>query len=654
MGFDYRRDASGIVIVTMDMDGQAANTMSPVYHNLMGSTVVRLEMETNLTGVIFASAKKTFFAGGDLNELLKADTGDAAYEAWLNEDKGYLRRLEKLSVPVVAAINGAALGGGFEICLACNHRIIVDDPKALIGLPEVTLGLLPGAGGVTRLPKILTLGDALDLLLSGRVLQPSEARDLNLVDATVPTTNDLIPAAIAWIEAHPNAHAQPWDCGPRALSTSELTKARARIATARVDVEVGTRGKLPAPKRILDIMERGLELNIDETLKFETKMFASLIGLPETRAAISTNFFATNAIRSGKLRPLGERTRITRLVVIGAGNTANAIAKTALARGIETQSVKPGAQISTCEMILDASQDEAPDRKALIRVHFGTLAPDGIYGIHTTGQPVEPDFDACPEPSQLFGFHVPAPSGKTRLVEIVQGAQTSTDTIRRAYDFFQQIGKTPIIVKDVPGFYMARVTSAYVNEGLALLVDGLEPDILEDAAYEAGMALPPLRQLDEMPVSGTGLELSHQNELQVRIIRTMSDLHRTGRAAGRGFYDYAKDGTRTLWPELSRFRDRQETITPKEAVDRMLYIQVIETVRCLNEGVLGSREEADLGAIMGFGFPRHTGGTIQFIKGIGPEVFAARSGELAARWGDRFQVSGEIFEKLRQGADKAA
>ncbi|MEC7256470.1 MAG: enoyl-CoA hydratase/isomerase family protein [Pseudomonadota bacterium] len=213
MGFDYRRDASGIVIVTMDMDGQSANTMSQVYHQLMGDTVARLESEPGLAGVVFTSAKKTFFAGGDLHGLMQSAGGDAAYQDWLNEDKGYLRRLEHLPVPVVAAINGAALGGGFEICLACNHRIVVDDPGAVVGLPEVTLGLLPGAGGVVRLPRMLPMAPALDLLLSGRFVAPPEALELGLVDQIVPTRDDLLPAALEWISSAQARAVQPWESG---------------------------------------------------------------------------------------------------------------------------------------------------------------------------------------------------------------------------------------------------------------------------------------------------------------------------------------------------------------------------------------------------------------------------------------------------------
>ncbi|NTE68207.1 3-hydroxyacyl-CoA dehydrogenase, partial [Agrobacterium tumefaciens] len=589
---------------------------------------------------------KVFFAGGDLHGLLRAETGDDAYQAWLNEDKGFLRRLEKLPVPVVAAINGAALGGGFEICLACNHRIIVDDPRAIVGLPEVTLGLLPGAGGVARLPRMLEVDDALDILLTGRSILPAEALRLGLVDAVVPSVDRLLPAAIAWILANPEAHRQPWDRDQIRRSPAEIEAASTRITEARVDLARRTRNRLPAPQRILDIMEQALDLDIDETLRLETTLFSGLLGLPETRAAISTNFFATNAIRSGKLRPSGERSKLTTLCVVGSGDAATTIAHEGAARGIETCRVEPGEPVAASAMVLNLCQG-ADDAPALVEAHLRAIQPESVYGFHSAGGAIRRNLVTGFSPDRLFGFHLPAAPKKSRLVEIVKADGTSQETLRRAYDFFQQIGRTPIIVQDVAGFYVSRVVAAYLGEGLSLLADGMAPAAIEDAAEEAGMALPPLLWLDEVLDTPATAPLTGLADVHQRLIRDLLVAGRKGKASGKGAYDYDGSGRANLWPGLSRFRERQEAISPQEAIDRLLHIQVIETLACLDRGILRSTEEADLGSIMGFGFPVHTGGTSQFIKGVGIEAFSRRCGELAGRWGDRFSLPGEVHDILQ-------
>lgn len=691
MGFDYARDATGIVTVTMDMDGQSANTMSLAYHDLMGATLARLEAEPALTGVIFASAKKTFFAGGDLNGLLAAETADAAYIAWLTEDKGYLRRLERLPVPVVAAINGAALGGGFEIALACNHRIIVDDPAAVTGLPEVTLGLLPGAGGVARLPRLIALPDALDLLLSGRTVPPAQAKALGLVDAIVAGPSELIPAARAWIAANPQGATQPWD---RAAPTPPVDAA-ALIASARADVLKRTRGKLPAPLRILDIVEAGLPQDIDTTLALETTLFSSLLGLPETRAAILTNFFAANAVRSGKLRPEGPRTKVASVAVLGAGLMGAGIAHVTAGLGLPTwltdrsadladqgraaalAQAKPDRQDRIAqnlhavpaldghapEVIIEAVFEDIDTKQALIRDTFGQLAPGGFYATNTSTIPVALLAEAAPDPSRFVGLHFFSPVPKMPLVEIIEGPQTSAETLRRAYDFVQQLRKTPIIVRDARGFFTSRVFSTYLNESLELLVDGMDPAAIEQAAHDAGMPVAPFRLHDQVTISLNHAAYETHRKIDARlgvsdgfpvpnvplrrIAREMTELGRIGRKAGQGFYDYADGQPPRLWSGLSQFRAHNHRIDAAEAADRMLYIQSIETLRCLNEGILRNEAEANLGSIMGIGFPAHTGGALQYIRGIGIETFRARADQLADRWGARFALLESAWDILR-------
>jgi 3-hydroxyacyl-CoA dehydrogenase/enoyl-CoA hydratase/3-hydroxybutyryl-CoA epimerase len=573
MGFEYRRDASGIVVVTMDMDGQSANTMSPAYHDEMGATVALLEAEVGLTGVIFASAKKTFFAGGDLHGLVAAETGDAAYKAWLNEDKGFLRRLERLAVPVVAAINGAALGGGFEICLACNHRIIVDAPSAVVGLPEVTLGLLPGAGGVARLPRKVPLEVALDLLLTGRFVQPEEALSLGLVDQIVPSADALIPAALAWIKGPDATAVQPWDAVD-ATPAVDRDASRALIAGARDRVLKQTRGKMPAPLRILEIVEQGVDLSLDQALLLETEKFAGLLGLPETRAAISLNFFAANAIRSGKMRPEGARTKVASLAVLGETPQAMALAKAAGRKLDLHRDLSQPVEMSLC------FADHAEGRASVTGTHVTHLASD------------------LPGGEGHFGFRLPAAPAGAKLVELIAGDQTSGDTLCRAYDLFQLIGYTPIIARDVPGHFVARLQSAYLTEVATLSAAGMIGVDIDTLAYDIGMTVAP----GDLP-----------SEMALSVLPT-------GGA---------------------------------DAADRLLYIQSIAALSALAEGVVGTEEECDLASVMGAGFPPHTGGAIRFIRGIGIDAFAGRALDLAERHGPRFRIDPAHWEALHRGSKAA-
>jgi 3-hydroxyacyl-CoA dehydrogenase/enoyl-CoA hydratase/3-hydroxybutyryl-CoA epimerase len=315
MGFMYEKDDDGIVTVIMDMEGQSANTMTPLYHLLMGQTVSRLEAETGLRGVVFASAKKTFFAGGDLNGLLAMDAADAAYLAWLEEDKGYLRRLERLPVPIVAAINGAALGGGYEICLACNHRLLLEHASAVVGLPEVTLGLLPGAGGVVRLTNLLGLKGALPHLLYGEQVPPRAAFDHGMVDALCARREDLIPSAKAWILANPHSHTQPWD-SPLFEPRYDLHCVEAVVTAARNALLQRSHRVSAAAERILDVAAEAIRLPLDAALHYESVQFCTLIGTVATKAAIST-FFAKKAIRSKKLRLLDPNIPVESVTALG-------------------------------------------------------------------------------------------------------------------------------------------------------------------------------------------------------------------------------------------------------------------------------------------------------------------------------------------------
>lgn len=712
--YTYEKDADGIVTVTLDMEGQSANTMNDRYVPMMNEILGKLQSEEGLTGVIFASAKKTFFAGGDLNMLQSIDSADAETFGYLEANKAPFRAMEKLPVPIVAAINGAALGGGYELCLACNHRIVVNDPAAVVGLPEVTLGLLPGAGGVVRLTALLGLEKALPHLLEGKPVKPQAALKEGMVDEIVETRDDLIPAAKVWIKADPQAATQPWDQKGFRYPGGDVLHPRIRqtIMAAPAMLYKKTRGLMPAPEKILDIAVNSMRMGFDAALRIESRGLCGLLVTPQAKAAIGTFFFGNQAIKSGKVRPEGAKWQAQTAAILGAGMMGSgiawahaaaglptvlkdmemekaekgksysaALADKRVARGRMTEAARDAlldritpatddAAFAGTDIIIEAVFEDIDLKEKVIGATFGQLSADGIYGSNTSTLPISVLAEFCPDPSRFIGLHFFSPVDKMKVVEIIMGEKTSTETLRKAYDYVRQIGYMPIVVNDSRGFFTSRVFGTYLDEGMALLQDGMPPIAIERAAWCAGMPVGPLAVHDETSlVLSQKVRKTHEalderlgvtsgfgahNTASNRIVDAMLEQGRGGRHYGGGFYDYAADGSKSLWSGLSQFATGNGTIASQEAVDRLLYRQAIETLRCLDEGVLNTEVEANLGGIFAIGFPPHTGGAIQFIRGIGIDKFAARAAELAETWGDRFALPEVALDRLRDTTAKAA
>ncbi|CUH67570.1 Fatty acid oxidation complex subunit alpha [Thalassovita gelatinovora] len=712
--FIYEKDADGIVIVTIDMQGQSANTMNEGYVPGMDEVLAKLRAEPDLTGVVFASAKKTFFAGGDLRLILAIEKSDAETLHYIEENKRPFRELEKLPVPVVAAINGAALGGGYELCLACNHRIIADVKGAVVGLPEVTLGLLPGAGGVVRLTKLLGLEQALPHLTEGKPVKPQAALKIGMVDAVVDSVDALVPAAKAWIKANPDAHAQPWDQkGFRYPGGDALhPKVRQLIMAAPAVLYQKTRGLLPAPAKILDIAVNSMRMDYDAALLVESRGICALAVTPECKASITTFFFGMQAIKGGKVRPEGDHWRAKSAAILGAGMMGSGIAWAHANAGLPSvlkdmemdkaekgksntatladKRIKRGRMDAAkkdqlLSMIVPATEDSAFEgtdliveavfedialKEKVIPASFAMLGEDGIYGSNTSTLPISILAEACPDPSRFIGLHFFSPVDKMKVVEIILGEKTSEDTLRKAYDYVQQIGYMPIVVNDSRGFFTSRVFGTYLDEGISLMVDGMNPVAVERAGWMAGMPVGPLAVHDEVSLVlsqkvanthkalddrlGVDSGFGKHNTASKAVCDAMIAQDRGGRHYGGGFYDYAADGSKSLWSGLDQFAQGNAKIDIQDAIDRLLYRQAIETLRCLNEGVLRTEVEANLGGIFAIGFPAHTGGAIQFIRGIGIDRFAARAAELADAYGERFALAASDFDILREKVVVAA
>lgn len=712
--YHYEKDADGIVTLTFDASGQSANTMNAKWQAAMKEAIGRLQAEDGLTGVVLASAKKTFFAGGDLGEMLSGEGTPQQIFEMVEAAKAPIRALELLPVPVVAAINGAALGGGYEICLGCNRRIAVDNPKAVTGTPEVTLGLLPGGGGVIRLPKLIGLEKALPVLLEGKPQKPEKALKLGMIDEIVPTQDDLVPAAKAWIKANPTAAQQPWDQkGFRYPGGDTLhPKNRQIIQVSSAMLVKKTRGLMPAPEKILDIAVNGMRIGMEAALRMESRGLAYLLGTTEAKAAISTFFFGMQAIKSGKVRPEGDRWKATKSAVLGAGMMGSGIAWAHASRGLPTvlkdmslenaekgksysagladKAMKRGrmdeagkealldlitpstddADYAGADIIIEAVFEDVALKEKVIPETFKQLAPDGIYGSNTSTLPISLLAESCPEPERFIGIHFFSPVDKMKVVEIIIGEKTSEETLRKAYDYVQQIGYMPIVVNDSRGFFTSRVFGTFLDEGQQLILDGMNPVAIERAAWKIGMPVGPLAVHDEVSmVLGKKVHDTHKaldERLGVEngfpadgsgshaVGHKMVEMGRGGRHYGGGFYDYHADGTKTLWEGLSQFARGNRDVSMEEAEDRLLYRQAIETLRCYQEGVLRTEVEANLGGIFAIGFPAHTGGALQFIRGVGLEAFRARADALAGELGDRFKVTDEMMAMLASPAKAAA
>jgi len=710
----YDHGGDGIVTLVLDDPGKSANTMTDEYRDSMDAVLDRLERDRDdVTGVIITSAKKTFFAGGNLNRLLAVGPDDAAeFAASVTRTKSQLRRLERLGRPVVAAINGSALGGGAEITLACHHRIALDDPKLRIGFPEVTLGLLPGAGGVVRTTRLIGIQPALDqLLLTGAQITPAKALALGLVDEVATDRDDLLARARAFIAANPDARA-PWDVtgfqfpggGPTSPAVS------AYITALPASLRKRSRGApAPAPHNIACAAIEGARVGFDTAQAIETRYFVELVTGQIAKNMIQSRFFDTQAIAKGRSRPEGhEKARFTKVGIVGAGMMGAGIAYSCAAAGmrvvlkdVDAEGAERGKAYSTklldkavatgkrsaeqrdehlaritatgdtadlagCDIVVEAVFEDPELKKQVFAELQDVVDPDALLGSNTSTLPITGLAGGVRRPEDFVGLHFFSPVDKMPLLEIIRGERTSDRTLARAFDFAMAIGKTPIVVNDSRGFFTSRVFGAFTREGVSMLADGVPAATIEQATAQAGYPVPALRLVDEVSLSLTKKVRAEYKRGAIEagkqwvphpsdaVILAMVDEHgRSGRAAGAGFYDYV-DGKRTgLWPGLAdAFGPADPHAAPlADLVERPLFAQALETVRCFDEGVLTSVADANVGSLLGIGFPAWTGGVIQYINGYpgGTTGFVARAKELADRYGDRFVPPASLVALAESG-----
>jgi 3-hydroxyacyl-CoA dehydrogenase/enoyl-CoA hydratase/3-hydroxybutyryl-CoA epimerase len=705
----YELADDGIATLTFDESGSPVNTMKLQWqHDLAEATDCLVRDSEKIKGVLLASAKSTFFAGAELKGVLKLKAADAAGGfAQIEALKRSFRRIETLGRPVVALLNGAALGGGWEVALVAHARFALDDRKIQFGMPEVSLGLIPGATGITKTVRLLGLQAANPLLLEGKLFGPREALEMGLVDGLGDSVESLRAQALAWIADHPDA-IQPWDRKDYKMpgGTPSNPKIAAGLVVAPAMLAQKTRGLYPAAQAILEAMVEGAMVDYDTATRIESRKLAKTMVTQTTKNMVSAFFFDMNAVRSGKSRPKDvPKWKPSRIGVLGAGMMGAGIAHAAASRGIacvlkdvdadkaragyeavrkvtapavakgrmtEVQQAQllnlitptgDAADLAGCDLIIEAVFEQRALKAVVTREAEPMLAPGGVFASNTSTLPISGLAMASARPDKFVGLHFFSPVHKMKLVEIIRGAQTDDETVARAFDVVTALGKLPIVVNDSRGFFTSRVFGTFVMEGAAMLAEGVPAPLIEHAALAAGMPVGPLAVLDETSLAlsvhvldQTRADLAAEGRPyeagagELLVERMVKELKRPGRAAGGGFYDYPSGSAKRLWPELRALFERPQAVPPSidQLRQRLLYRQSIETARCLAEGVLTSTFEANIGSIFGIGFPAWTGGAMQFIESEERETFIANAAGLAARHGPRFALSPDVVERIRQ------
>lgn len=695
------KTADGFATLVLDNADESMNIVNDAFIADMEEATKALAADERVKGVILTSGKKTFMAGADLKQLVRGYSKQEAY-AFSRRATQMHRAMEQSGKPWVAVIDGLALGGGFELALACHYRVLVDDAKVQVGLPEVNVGLLPGSGGTVRLAIIAGMKTALDLLLTGRSVAPAEALKLKIVDELAPVA-EAMNRARAWLATAPDP-VKPWDKkGWVPPQKKGLIVPEDAVAYSAATATIALKGyNTPAPLAILACVFEGLQLPFDKALAVEGKYFATLLADPVARNIIRTTFISKQAAEKGARRPAGvPKSEVKKVGVLGAGMMGAGIAYVCANAGIEVvlldrdvptaekgkaytskvQSkliekgklsqdkadavlarITPTADfdlLKGCDLIVEAVFEDTAIKADTTRKAEAVIPERAVFASNTSTLPITQLAQASKRPDQFIGIHFFSPVDRMALVEVIVGKQTSQETLAKALDFIAQLRKTPIVVNDSRGFYTSRVFQTLIHEGGAMIEEGVPPAVIENAAKAVGMPTGPLALLDELtfdlPLKIVDQAIAEEGDKYVppagvRTLRKMRDaLGRGGRKSGAGFYDYPQDGKKHLWKDLARHFPVKRDYDIEELKQRFLYAQAMETARCLEEGVLATPQDADLGAIYGWGFPLWTGGTISFIDTVGIETFVAEADKLAQKYGRRFVPSPWLREKAAKG-----
>lgn len=699
---------NGIITVTIDQADRKMNVIGDGFNDAFATLTDAFVNDQDAKGLILTSGKSTFVVGADIDQLATIETAEQAFD--LVEDlKTSLRKLETSGKPVVAAITGTALGGGLELALACHYRIAIDSPKTKLGLPEVKLGLLPGGGGTQRLPRLIGIQKALELMTQGKELRPQQAVEIGLIDDVACDNDELISKAKAWINENPKAQ-QPWDKKGFKIpgGDSKHPKVVQVFSIAPAMAYQKSHGNYPAITHILSSVFEGCLTDIDNGLKIESRFFVACALSDVSKNMINTLWTQLNSIKKGQSRPEGfERSKVSKVGILGAGMMGAGIAYVSAKAGMEVvlldtaiEGAEKGKNYSTklldkaisrgrsteekkqalldliktttsyddlegCDLIIEAVFEDVDIKAECTRNSEAVISEIAVYASNTSTLPITELARASTRPSQFIGLHFFSPVDKMPLVEIIVGEETDDATLAKGFDYVGQIAKTPIVVNDSRGFYTSRVFGTYVSEGIAMLSEGIHPRSIEVAGMKSGMPMPPLALQDEVSLS-LSLHVMQQTKRALEaegktfaphpampvVEKMVKELGREGKKVAKGFYDYPQNGEKHLWSELTElYPTTDEQPSQQDLVDRLLYVQANETAKCFEENVVRTVADANIGSIFGWGFAPNQGGTLQFINSVGVDKFVARSRELASKYGERFAPAQILVEMASSGEE---
>jgi 3-hydroxyacyl-CoA dehydrogenase / enoyl-CoA hydratase / 3-hydroxybutyryl-CoA epimerase len=692
----YKKDYQNIVTLTLDMKGRSVNIINHEVANALIPVLVRLEkdkLERQLVGVIIVSAKRSFLAGGDLDYLHNSDDPKVIFDYSMTLNNVF-RRLELLNVPVVAAINGAALGSGYELTLACHYRIALDGQRTVIGLPEVAMGMMPGGGGIVRLTWLLGVAAAFDILSKGKAYHCQEALRKGLIDKIVYTERELLEEAKAFILSKPTL-TKPWDTGnsPPPLSNPKNIQTAQLINELNAQLLKKTWDNYPAPQAILNTIYECMQVEFNKAMTIVSRQFTALVLSPKCSNMTKAFWYDFNKIKNGLSRPKGfGRFKARKIGIIGAGAMGAGIAYLAVMQNIQvvlkditisvaeqgkiwvrqalqllldkqkintTQLNTMLDRISTtdnhknfedCDLVLEAVFENIELKTRIVREAEMYVHKDAFIASNSATLSIsEIANKGLSNANNFIGMHFFTPVLNTKLVEIVTGKETSLETVARAFDFALQLNKVPIVAKDKIGFYTLRVFRTYLLEGLALLSEGQKPAYVRNCALQAGMEEGPFVLADQLSLSFI-LELERKTETiqgenytrhpAIAVLEKMVlELKRQGKYQKGGFYEYGVDDEKHFWSGLAEhFPTDVVQYNTQTIKDRIIFVQCIEAAKCLEENIVNNAADANLGSIYGWGFPAFEGGVLQYINTCGFDYFKRRAAELEIQFGNRFTL----------------
>ncbi len=718
VNFTLKTDSDGIAIATWNMPGRSMNVIDAAVKDELSAIVDQTTADPAIKAVIITSGKETFCAGADLTvletmsgifaEMAAAHGEEAAMARFFEDSRSFsllCRRIETCGKPWVAALNGTAVGGGFEIALACHHRVAADNEKMRLGLPEIKVGLFPGGGGTQRVARMLPPADALQFLLEGDQISVNHARTLKLIDAIAPPA-ELLKAAKEWITTSGTAKA-PWDIeGFRLPGGPVHSKAGMAVFTpANALYRRETYDNYPAARAIMQVVYEGLQLPMDQALRVELRYFAKIVRSPEAAAMIRSLFVSLQDINKGARRPSAVPRKSFKTVgVIGAGFMGAGIAYVSALAGLDVvlvdrdpptaekgkahsqllmneqikrgrataaerdallERIKPTADyvaLKDCDLIIEAVFEDRKIKEEVIGRVQNVIGDQAIFGSNTSTLPITSLAASFKDRARFIGIHFFSPVERMMLVEIIKGPETGDAALATALDYARAIRKTPIVVNDSRGFYTSRVVGTYLREGHLMVAEGMPPAMIENVGRMAGMPVGPLALTDEVAVDlawkilkATEADLGPQaiDQPQKALLEAMVEKRgRLGRKNGKGFYDYPQNAPKRLWPGLADLQPEKldpDSIDVAQLKRRLLVIQALESARCIEERVVTDMREADVGSILGFGFAPFTGGTISYIDGMGSKAFVALCTKLAKQHGPRFKPSRLLLDLAKTG-----